>query len=132
MSIEKKLIDFICRKDFMGCLLEMTRQGLAPAHDALPLERGQRIWVQSSQDRWLCGEVDISAPHYLRLNKASWIDNTGEYWSVALKDKGAEADGWASEYIGQVMIPTSVVGEVLGMGPGAKLPTESIRVRRGD
>lgn len=85
---------------------------------------GEKVFLQTSTNRWVCGRIHSLGEREIHLEQTSWIDHTGEYWGDALL-KGAQALKWASEYLGEVVINRKQFLEILFMGPSAVLPTQS-------
>jgi len=94
-----------------------------------PLLPGDKIWTQTSPNRWLCGRVERVTANHVELGSASWIDHTGDFWGDALL-KGATVKGWSSEFQGKVILSVRGMHEVLFMGPDAVLPSGSIRPKK--
>jgi hypothetical protein len=95
---------------------------------------GQRVWLQSSTNRWLCGIIKSIDSEEIVLEQSSWIDHTGDFWGNALQT-GADAVGtdgkrWSSEYQGETTILRGDNPiEILQMGPNAILPGTHVRPR---
>lgn len=124
-TVKDVIVGLIKDEEYEEALYQMRRAGLIK-DGVLPLEKGQKVWLQTAMNRWICGMVGKVTKEWLELEQSSWIDHTGEYWSEALQ-KGCESDGWSSEYQGRTILFSAVLGEILMMGPEAVLPSESIR-----
>ena len=129
MDFTDSICDKIRRKNYLGAMAEMRRQGVLE-DGGVPLLPGEKIWIQTSPNRWLCGMVERVTASHVELKGASWIDHTGEFWGDALL-KGADAKGWSSEYQGKTILSVKEgMNEILFMGPDVVLPSDSIRPRR--
>lgn len=121
---EERMLDMVKSGDWAGVAATLRREGHMPG---LSVAVGTVVAVRIPADaQILVGRVVSVQAAEIWLEQCSWIDHTGEHFGDGMQ-KGEDARGWSSEFMGTVCVMTGVGITVQMLLNTFKLPRKSIR-----
>jgi hypothetical protein len=124
--MKERMKELIDRENWGNLIYELRRQGHL---DGPAIEVGAMVAVRILNEQVAVGRVAHVRGDYLYLSDSSWIDYTGEFYSETLF-KGSSAEGWSSEYDGDVLIILGAGVKITFLPKSFILPTSAVRPNR--